>query len=448
MPPESQESDAGATWVTRLLSPIADVRPSEVTSVLLMMLVMFVVLAAYYELKTAREIFILSQGGAEVKSYSSAGQAILLLILVPAYGAFASRVNRVQLVTWVTLFFASHIVLFMLALGAGMRIGIAYFLWVGIFNLMVIAQFWAFANDVYTPEQGKRLFPLIGVGASLGAWVGSLRAGHIVENTGPWRLMVGAAALLVICVVVARIDTRVTERPTRDGSRAAAAAADAPITGQSGFGMIFSDRYLMLIAALAVLINVVNTTGEYLFGRYVVDAAMAAHPADAAAREQFIGGAYSQLFSTVNLVGFLLQMFVVSRVFKFLGVGRSLYVHPIVAVFGYLFMLRAPSIGAMGWVKVADNSLDYSLGNTTKQALWLPTSRAAKYKAKQAVDSFFVRMGDVLQAVLVFAGERLALAVPAFAVINVVLAGGWLAVVALLNRELRAKASATGGHTL
>jgi AAA family ATP:ADP antiporter len=96
-------------------------------------------------------------------------------------------------------------------------------------------------------------------------------------------------------------------------------------------------------------------------------------------------------------------------------------------------MLRAPSVQLMGWLKVADNSIDYSLGNTTKQALWLPTSREAKYKAKQAVDSFFVRGGDVVQAGILFAGERLALAVPAFAAINVVLVAAWLAVVGLIN---------------
>ena len=96
----------------------------------------------------------------------------------------------------------------------------------------------------------------------------------------------------------------------------------------------------------------------------------------------------------------------------------------------------------MAYFKVADNSLDYSLGNTTKQALWLPTSREAKYKAKQAVDSFFVRTGDVLQAGLVFVGEQLALTVPAFAGINVVLAGAWLVIVTLLNRQLRDKSAA------
>jgi AAA family ATP:ADP antiporter len=130
---------------------------------------------------------------------------------------------------------------------------------------------------------------------------------------------------------------------------------------------------------------------------------------------------------------------VVSRVFKFLGIGRSLFIHPIVALLGYLVMLRAPSVNFMAYFKVADNSLDYSLGNTTKQALWLPTSREAKYKAKQAVDSFFVRAGDVLQAGLVFAGERLALTIPAFAGINVLLSGVWLVIVALLNQQLRRK---------
>ncbi len=179
-----------------------------------------------------------------------------------------------------------------------------------------------------------------------------------------------------------------------------------------------------------------------MFGRYVVEMATATHgagPESAAAREAFIGDVYSRLFSTVNLVGFLMQMFVVSRVIKFLGVGRSLFVHPVVALSGYLLMLRAPSVSTMAYLKVADNSLDYSLGNTTKQALWLPTSREAKYKAKQAVDSFFVRAGDVVQAGLVFAGERLAFAVPTFASVLVVLSGAWLGIVVLLNRQMRLK---------
>ncbi len=430
----------------RLLSPFADVRRGEAASALLMTLTMFVILAAYYELKTAREVFILSEGGAEVKSYSSAGQALLLLILVPAYGAFASRVNRVQLVQWVTLFFVANLVLFLVALEAGLQVGIVYFLWVGIFNVMVIAQFWAFANDLYTPEQGKRLFPLIGVGSSLGAWVGSVRAGYLVEQSGPHRLLIGGAILLGICVVLSRVVDRVT---TRDTAKPGAKSGEVLGGTQSGFAMIFSDRYLMLIAILTVLLNVVNTSGEYLFGRYVVETANAkfgSGPEHMAARAQFIGSTYSSLFSSVNLIGFLLQALVVSRVFKVLGVGKSLYIHPLIALVGYLTMLKAPSLDAMRVLKIADNSTDYSLGNTTKQALWLPTSREAKYKAKQAVDSFFMRAGDVVQAFIVYGGERVSLGVPGFAALNVVLTGGWLAVVAALNARLRAQAKAGGAE--
>jgi AAA family ATP:ADP antiporter len=142
-PPETSEPvpDKGLGRAPALA--VADVRRGESLSALLLMATMFLLLGGYYLLKTAREGFILSEGGAEVKSYSSAGQALVLLVLVPAYSALASRVNRIQLIQWVTLFFASNLVLFLLALGAGFRIGIVYFLWVGIFNVMVIAQFWA-----------------------------------------------------------------------------------------------------------------------------------------------------------------------------------------------------------------------------------------------------------------------------------------------------------------
>ena len=161
----------------RLLSPIAEVRRGEATRTLLLALNLFMVLAAYYMLKTIRESLILTQGGAAIKAYSSAGQALLLLALVPAFGAFASRVNRIRLVRGVTLFFVSNIALFFVLGRLGVVIAVPFFLWVGIFNVMVIAQFWGFANDLNTLEQGKRLFPIIGLGSSLGAWLGSMYAG-------------------------------------------------------------------------------------------------------------------------------------------------------------------------------------------------------------------------------------------------------------------------------
>ena len=421
------------TALERLLAPVAEVRRNEVVSALLMTLLIFLLLAAYYLIKTVREVLILTEGGAEVKSYSAAGQAVLLLFLVPAYGAFASRVAPVRLVTTVTLFFAGHVALFIVAINAGLRVGVIYFLWAGIFNLMVIAQFWAFANDLYSEEQGKRLFPLIGIGGSLGAWLGAVRAGTLIESSSPTRLLAGAGGILVLCAMLVPVIYRATAR----SAAASAKPSDAPLSREGGFTMIFQDRYLLFIAIMMLLVNVVNTTGEYLFGRYIVEQANSmfsgTDAAAIAARERFVGETYSGLYGKVNLIGFLLQMFAVARIVKWLGVGPALMLHPLAALTGYMLLLRTPSLGLLTTVKVADNSLDYSLGNITRQVLWLPTSREAKYKAKQAVDSFFVRMGDVASALLVFIGERLAFSVPAFAAVIVVLTAVWLIVITRLN---------------
>jgi AAA family ATP:ADP antiporter len=441
--PNATEPPPDKGWLERLLSPIADVRRGEAAVALLMSLTMFLVLGGYYLLKTAREMFILSEGGAEVKSYSSAGQALMLLLIVPAYSAFASRVNRRQLLQGVTLFFAGNLVLFLFALGIGLHIGIAYFLWLGIFNVVVVGQLWAFAADLFTEEQGKRLFPLIGVGSSLGAWVGSLRAGQLVESVGAARLLVGGAASLIVCMLLVRLTDRLTQRNATQATQAGKKLAAGP----SGFRLILGDRYLLLIGALVLLLNVVNTSGEYLFGRYVVSTAETLYgtgPEGAAARQQFVGASYSSYFSYISLLGFLLQLFVVSRLFKFLGVGRSLFVHPIVALASYLMMLRAPSFEAIRVLKIADNSINYSLGNTTMQALWLPTSRETKFKAKQAVDSFCVRAGDVLQAGIVYTGELTALSVSGFAAVNVAFACGWLAVAFGLRNQLHERAHQAG----
>ncbi len=421
----------------RALTTVADVRPGEGLSVLLMAFTMVLLLGSYYMLKTVRESLILSEGGAAIKTYSSAGQALLLLVLVPAYGSFASRVNRIALVRWVTLFFASNIVLFFLLGRAGVRLGIPFFLWVGIFNVMVVAAYWGFANDIYTPEQGKRLFAIVGLGSNLGAWFGALGAAWLVKQFGPYGLMLTAAVVLAACVLMAQI---VNRKQARAAPRAAAAAAEKPLGKEGGFELIFKDRYLLLIAALIVVLNVANTIGEYLLSKMVVAESIArlgADPASLDARRRFIGAFYGDFFGFVNLTSFLLQTFAVSRIIKIVGVGGAMFFHPAVAFLGYLGMTRFPSLGVVEAVKTADNSLDYSLGNTAKQALWLPTSREAKYKAKQAVDSFFMRAGDVLAAGLVFVGELLAFTVPAFAAVNVGLATIWLLIIGRLAPENR-----------
>ena len=423
----------------RALSLFADVGTGEGWGVLLLALNAFLMLTAYYLIKPVREALILTGGGAEVKSYSAAGQALLLLFLIPAYGRFASRVSRIGLITWVTLFFISNLFVFYgLGLTKTPFLGVAFFLWVGIFNVMIIAQFWAFANDVYTPEQGKRLFALVAVGSSTGAIFGAWIAKPLIAATGVYVPLLIAAGMLGLCILLSR---QVHQRAgAAHGERGQVVDQNAPLGKEGGFQLIFKQRYLLLIAFLVLLLNAVNTTGEYILGRTVSGAAERALQAAMTSdpdgfKKQFIGTFYAEFFFWVNLVGALAQTFLVSRIMTWFGVRVALFVLPLIALGGYALLATVPILGLIRSVKIAENATDYSLNNTVRHALFLPTSREAKYKAKAAIDGFFWRMGDLVSAGLVFVGSLLHLETKAFAGVNFAFALIWLWVVIRIARE-------------
>jgi AAA family ATP:ADP antiporter len=439
----------------RVLAPFADVRGGEAVSALLLMLNVFLLLTAYYVIKTVREPLILAGGGAEVKSYAAAGQTVLLLILIPLYGAFASRVNRGRLITWVTLFFISNLVVFYLLAQAGVRgLGVPFFLWAGIFNLMVIAQFWSFANDVYSPEQGKRLFAIVAAGQTLGAILGAGLAERLIEPLGVYALMLVAAGLLVGSIVLT-LAVNAREKRTLAARPGLAAQADQPLGREGGFKLVLSHRYLLLIGLLMVAVNFVNTNGEYILGKTVAataDQLVAAGAAGAESpdfKETYIGRFYGNFFFWVNVVTAIVQLFVVSRVIKWFGVRAALFVLPVIAFAGYGILATVPALAAVRLIKIFENATDYSLQNTARQALFLPTSREAKYKAKQAIDTLFWRAGDLLSTALVFVGSLLAFQTRHFAMANLVLVAAWLVVVLVLSREhRRASSEAEAGRPI
>ena len=432
----------------RLLAPFAEVKGGEAGTALLLMLNVFLLLTSYYIIKTVREPLILAGGGAELKSYTAAGQALLLLLLVPAYGAFASRVNRLKLISWVTGFFISNLVVFYLLAQANVPfLGVAFFVWVGIFNLMIIAQFWSFANDVYTPDQGKRLFAIVAFGSSLGAILGAWVAKVLIEPVGVYQLMLVAAGILALCIMLTWVVNARAIRARLERAAAApevVAAAEAPLGKEGGFQLVFRHRYLLLIALLMMLVNFVNTNGEYILGKVVTGAARdlvaqgqnGAMAPDAWTR-QYIGLFYADYFGWVNLLSALMQLFLASRIIKWFGVRGALFMLPLIALGGYGLLAAAPALGMIRIAKIFENSTDYSVQNTSRQALFLPTSREAKYKAKAAIDSFFVRGGDLLSTGLVFLGTQIALGTRNFAVINLGLVVVWLVIVALIGREHR-----------
>lgn len=419
----------------RTLSLFTEVHAGEGVGALLLALNVFYLLAFYQVLKIVRDSLILSESGAEAASYSSAAMAAVLFLFVPAYAAFAARVNRVWLICSVTIFFASHLLIFYALGAAGVRIGVAFYIWMGVFNNVAIAQFWAFANDLYTNERGKRLFPLVGVGASLGALVGAALTAYFFRGMGPYRAMLIAAGGLLVPVALTVIVHR------REGHRKEATTAEAekPVGGGSGaFQMVFKERYLLLIAMMVLVYNLVNTLGGYILNTVIAQEAarrVAAGLTDGASEAAIIGTMSGTVQTLVNLLGLVLQAFFVSRIFKYIGVRGALFILPAIAATGYTAIALIPTFFAVQWTKVFENGTDYSVQNTTKQALFLPTSREAKYKAKQAIDAFFVRFGDMLQAGVVFVGVQLALTVSGFAVINLVLTGLWFLIVVGIRRE-------------
>lgn len=421
----------------RFLSLFADVRAGEGAGVVLMAVTVFLLLAGYYLLKTAREALILTEAGAEVKAYSSAAQAVLLLGVVPLYGWLSARVARVPLMAATSLFFAANLIAFFLVGQAGARIGVVFYIWLGIFNVFVISQFWAFANDVYTEGQGRRLFPFIGVGSSLGAWVGAEASVPLVErlDAGPYSLMVVTAVVLLVCL---GIIIAVNRREAAQNPETAVQGAQ-PLMGAGGFQLVVQDRYLLWIAVLVVLLNLVNSVGEFILGKLVVSEAarLFADASQLADRQRYVGAFYGSFFGNVNLLGLVLQLFVTSRLIRYMGVRGALFVLPVVALVGYSVMAVAPILAVVTVLKTLENSTDYSVQNTVRQALFLPTSRDAKYKAKAAIDTFFWRAGDVAQAGLVRAGTALGAGVAAFAWFTVGLTVAWLWVAGQIAREHR-----------
>ena len=181
--------------------------------------------------------------------------------------------------------------------------GIAFFIWVGIFNNSVIAQFWSFANDIYSRTAGERLFPIIVVGMTAGTPVGSLIvAALFARGVDPYTMMqLGAIALVISLLLYVLVHRRQEHRPRPVSSplvEPASVPSEKPQSGRGGFSLIFRNRYLLLIALTLVLANWVNTTGEYILDRFILAQTAGMSDVD---RTAFIGEFRGTFFFWVNV---------------------------------------------------------------------------------------------------------------------------------------------------
>jgi AAA family ATP:ADP antiporter len=324
-------------------------------------------------------------------------------------------------------------------------LSLIFFVWVGIFNMMLVAQLWAFANDIYDQERGKRLFVIVGLGASVGAIAGGVLTELLSSVFDLFEmLLVSAVALGGVACITQIVHRRERAMSTSQNRSAPAevAVSRMPAGGKGAFAMVLGHRYLSLIAAFSLIFTFVNTNGEYMLGKLIKVAAEQAVQSGAIGQDQlraFIAGRYNAFFGWTNGLSFVLQFFVVSRVVQRAGVSRAFFIMPVIALVDGLAVAAVPVLAILFVGKIAENSTDYSLNQTLRQMLWLPTTREMKYKAKQAVDTFFVRMGDVASGAWVVVGaSMLGLGVRGFAITNTVLVLVWLYLSWAIVREHRA----------
>jgi AAA family ATP:ADP antiporter len=443
-----------ASRLDRVLRLFTVVRPGEGATALLMFANVFLILLAYYFIKPLREGWIaISDIGElskmEVKAYSSFGQTLLLIPIATWYGRLAERQQRAALINRTTLFCMSNMVVFWVVQPGlfveGLPVsGIFFYLWVGMFGVFIVAQFWAFAADIYDQERGERMLPVVAIGATAGAASGSWVTERLVA-TGwvptEW-LLIAALVPLSASMFLTRLISRRESIP--EGDVPSKPAPTEEKSGRSAISIVLSSRFLLATALITLLLNWVNTNGENLLFEFLQrslaqDAVSQGVEGEEALLAFTRSGTtlfYSGFFLWVNVVALLLQGFVAARLLRYGGFGAALMLLPVVALVSYTAMAVVPILALVRAMKIAENSTDYSINNTARHVLWLPLDAETKYKGKTTIDSLFARLGDGFAAVTVLVCvQLLVLPIESFILINISLVVLWLAFSLIVVRE-------------
>jgi len=385
---------------------------------------LFLILLAYYLMKPVREELVLSGGSAEIRSYALAGQAMILLLLVPFYSQIIKHLHGDRLFQIVTIFLAANIAVFYVLGSAGFNIGVAFFIWLGIFSVVQISQFWTMVSDYHGVDKGKKLTSYIAIGGSLGAMIGAMIAKTLYAQLGAYGLMIVSIAMLMVAVVIPG-----AKGAKRDDHHDGANSESIQHM-LGGLKRVLDVPYLRWIAISVVLLNLINSTGEFVLADFVTG--------EKSGKE--IGEFYSTFYLYVNIATLILQAFVVRPMYKLIGVGGALISLAAMNLLMYLSVLAFPVLAWFAIVKTADNSIDYSVANTTKQILFLPLDRFTRYEGMLAINTFFTRFGDLIQGGVIFLVISVLSLSPMFLVgTNIALCLLWLLTTMKVSRMFRQK---------
>jgi AAA family ATP:ADP antiporter len=421
-----------AGWAQAALRRAVDSRPDEAGAVIRAFVYFFALVSSFYVLRPIREEMGI-RGGVERLHWMFTGTFAVMLAAVPAYSALVARVPRARAVPLVYRFFALNLLAFFLLLRAEIApawTARAFFVWLSVYNLFVVAVFWSLMADHFTSEQGKRLFGFVAGGGSAGALAGSAITGGLVGTIGIASLLLVALALLEVAVRCARGLARAA--PARGpGAERDEAREGAPLGGSmlSGITTVLRSPYLLAVSALMLLYTLASTFLYFQQARIVARAF-----ADPERRTAL----FAAVDLLVNVTSLALQTLVTGRLAVAFGLGPGLGTVPVITALGFAALAAFPGPWVLAGVQAVRRSTEYALQRPARDVLFTVVSRDEKYKAKGFIDTVVYRGGDALAAWIHAGLAGLGLSLSALAVAGVPAALASLAVAAFLVRRHRA----------
>jgi AAA family ATP:ADP antiporter len=422
--------------VKRIFSKIVDVKPNEVRALWLGFIFFFVVLAGYYVIRPIRDNI-----GANFSENLWWMFTVVLVTMIVAnalFSAIVARMSRRRFIPIAYRFFIANLLIFFVLMrfvppGKQPWIDGCFFVWVSVFNLFATAIFWGFMTDVFTTEQGKRLFGFIAVGGSLGGILGPIITASLVHRVSTGMLLLICAAMLEIAAQSVRFFP--SEFRRNDSKSAEDGGAEKPIGGKfwDGVTHICKSPYLFGLFVF-ILLYTLTSTWAYFQQAELTQAGFV----DRAARTAF----FAKLDLSVNTLTLLLQIFLTGRLMKFLGVTVTLLFMPVLSLFGFAAMGLMPVLTVLAVFQVARRASTFAFMRPAREVLFTVLRREDKYKAKSFIDTFGYRCGDQFGAWSYGGMQALDLGLSTISYIAVPVIACWCALGVWLGRKQRALADA------
>ncbi|HXE79365.1 MAG TPA: Npt1/Npt2 family nucleotide transporter, partial [Vicinamibacterales bacterium] len=376
----------------RALSPIVELRENEAGTVLLMFSYSFLAMTAYNIVQPITRSQFIKELGADNLPYVLLVSVFVIGLIMQGYSRLGSLLPGRLVVPATQGIMIALLLAFWVLLGTGEWVAVGLYLFGQMYGILLISQFWTLANIIYDPRQAKRVFGFIGGGASLGGILGGSLTTFLSTKIGDPNLLLMSAIILAACAAVVLAIVRDPSR-ARDLKGLERAGGEKGVGGSRALQMLRSSRHLQVISAVILLTSI---------GAGLIDQQLNM------AIETFKGGGEAEAMTVVlaqvqvytSAIGFIIQVWLTSRIQRYLGIGFALMILPVGLGLSAVVMLINAALWAPMFARVLDKSLRYTVDKTSREILFLPLPPDLKQHAKPFVDVTVDRFGRAAVALL------------------------------------------------